>query len=159
MGWLSTGEFVAVITLRYPEVYSSLKPMEDAEAFNALSRYKFGTVSACLQALNTFTQWTERLHVNLGTGLGTIMRLIDRFVGMERDRKEYASTCRTVFFRLILGTSDLAQLLLDFLVTPDGLCWYRRLPVEWVAGLRFGSKQLVPRDVRPFMFISKSYSV
>jgi hypothetical protein len=54
--WLSVGEFVAVIALRYPVVYSSLEPMADAEKLKALNRYKFGALSACLQAFNQFTQ-------------------------------------------------------------------------------------------------------
>jgi hypothetical protein len=66
--WSWMGEFVAVIALRYPDVYSSLEPMGDAQAFNALSRYKFGALSACLQAFNTFTQWTEDYRPTLVQG-------------------------------------------------------------------------------------------
>jgi hypothetical protein len=114
------GEFFAGIALRYREVYCSLEPMGNAEALNALSEYKFAALSACLQAFHTFKQWTEGLQANLGTGLRKIIKVIDRFVGMERDRKEYADICRAGFFQQILGTADLTQLLLGFLVTPDG---------------------------------------
>jgi hypothetical protein len=111
--------------------------------FNALSRYKFAALSARLQAPNTFIQWTEGLEANLGKALAKIMRLIDRFVEMERNRNECPGTCRAVFFQRILGRQDLVQLLLYFLIPPDGLDWYRRPPDECVAGFGFFSKQLV----------------
>jgi hypothetical protein len=142
------GEFVAGIALRYREVYCSLEPTENAETFNALSRYKFAALSACLQAFHTFKQWTEELQANFGTGLRKIIKLIDRFVGMERDCKEYADTCRTVLLQQILGTAHLTHLLLGFLVTSDGFGWYRYLQSEWVAGMRFVSRQLIRRGVR-----------
>jgi hypothetical protein len=47
-----------------------------------------GALSVCLQVFSTFTQWTEELQANHGTGLGTIIRLIYRFAEMERDRNE-----------------------------------------------------------------------
>jgi hypothetical protein len=141
------GEFVAVTALPYPEVYGSLEPMGDAEPSNALGSYKFGALSACLQAFHTFTQWSEGLHANLGTALGTIIRVIDRFAERERDPNAYAGTCRAIFFEWILEPADLAQLLLGFLVAPDGVDSYHRLPDECVAWLRFFSKQLVMRGV------------
>jgi hypothetical protein len=60
------------------------------------------------------------LQANLDAALGKIIRLIDRFAEMKRDRNEYTSTCRALFFQRILGTADLAQLLLGFPVTSDG---------------------------------------
>jgi hypothetical protein len=102
--WLSIGKFVAVIALRYPEVYNSLELMGDAEALNALNRDKFGALSACLQAFNMLTQWTEELQANLGAALAKIIRLIDRFAEMERDRNEYVGTCRVLFFQRILAS-------------------------------------------------------
>jgi hypothetical protein len=143
------GKFVAVITLRYPEVYSSLEPVGDAEALNAFNRHKFGALSTCPEAFNTFTQWPEGLQANRGTALGKIIRLIDRRAETERDRNEYAGTCRAIFFQRILGTADLVQLLLGLLVTPDRLRCDGCLPDEWVTGLWFFSKQLVRRGVRP----------
>jgi hypothetical protein len=152
-------EFVAVIALRYPEVYSSLEPMGDAEALNALNRYKFGTLSTYLEAFHRFTQWTERLQANLGTALGRIMRLIGRFAEMERNRKEYAGTCRAGFCQRILDTANLAQLVLGFLVKPDGLGWYLRLPDEWVTGPGSSRSNSFGEAADGFRFISKRSSV
>jgi hypothetical protein len=131
------GEFVTVIALPHREVYCSLEPMGDAEAFNALSMKKFGALSACLQAFNTFIQWTDGVQPNLGAALGKIIKLIDRFPAMEKDRNEYIETCGAVFFQRILITADLAQQMLGFLVTPYGFGWYRRLPDAVVARVGF----------------------
>jgi hypothetical protein len=106
-----------------------------------------------------FTQWTEGLQANLGTALGMVIRLIDRFAETERDRNEYAGTCRAVFFQRILGTADLAQLLLSSLVTPDGLGWYRRLRTHWSPGCCSSRRNSSGEASGRFRFISKSSSV
>jgi hypothetical protein len=68
---------------------------------------------------------------------------------MERAENEYAATYRVVFFQPAMGTTDMSQLLPGFLVTPDGVAWYRCLVDEWVAGPRCFSEQLVLRGVPP----------
>jgi hypothetical protein len=147
--WLLMGRFVAEIALRYPDVSNSLEPMGDAEGFNALNKYKFAVLFACLQASNTFTQWTEGLQANLGPPLGKILKLFDRFAEMERNHEEYIGPSRVVFFQRIPDTAHLTQLLLSFLVTADGLGSYRRLSDERAARLALFWKQLVQRGVRP----------
>jgi hypothetical protein len=129
--WLSLGQFFEYFISHFAEVNNfvfRLAEPDHTKISTILNRYNFHSLAECFRVWNGLIRWTEGEEARLCLAFRRMLDSTLEFNARTANGNPYASQCCVALFVRILGTADHGQLLLAFLVTEDGIKWFRSLP-------------------------------
>jgi hypothetical protein len=97
-------------------------------AANILASYDFESLDKCFNALNRFILWTEDRKSSIAKCWTALLAAFDEFDQLTDNDNPFARIIKLKLCERLLTTGDLGQIFLGYLITPDGLSWYRDLP-------------------------------
>jgi hypothetical protein len=121
--WLSFGDFVKWMDAMYPAVHDALSTKE--RPLNILKSYHFKALSQCCEILNRLIRWSEFEEARISRVWSKISLALSEFDGLIPNGNVYAASFKAVFFARIIQTADVKPLLLAYILTHEGLLWYR----------------------------------
>jgi hypothetical protein len=132
--WLSLGEFVSSVLERSGEIKAFLTaPLHRGKflaAAQVLEDYSFKELHECFDELDHYVKWTEREHATMTQAWLYALQIFDNLDILRQKGNRYAARFYSAFYKRLNDTADPGQLILGYLVTPDGFAWYRSLPDE-----------------------------
>jgi hypothetical protein len=99
-----------------------------AEAYRILQAYDFGDLSACFRVMDRFVRWTEDQRSTMPNAWPTAVRIFRDLDILRQQGNLYAGSFHQTFYTRLTETADVPQLLLGYLITEEGIRWYRALP-------------------------------
>jgi hypothetical protein len=125
--WLSFGEFLNYADTMYCAIHDVLLRGLPATqtAVNLFKSYHIKALSHCCEVLTRLIRWSELEEAQISCVWSRIIVALSGFDALIHNGNIYAADFKRVFFARIMTTADVKQLLLAFVLTHDGLTWFR----------------------------------
>jgi hypothetical protein len=127
--WLSLGEFVSWLRQHIKTVTTYLeKQGTQKAAYKVLRRYRWDQLAQCFAIMDRYTRWTEDQKSTMPNAWPTAVGILGDLESARRAGNPYAASFHRAFYNRMMTTADVPQLLLGYLITAEGIEWYRSLP-------------------------------
>jgi hypothetical protein len=134
--WFSLWEFFTYVVDRYDVIRDFLAhavPARDrVHPVEIFERYDFRHIVHFLELIGSFIKWSECEDSTLGTTWGLIRHVNDSLVTGIEHGMPHANVFMICFASRFTETADIREMLLAYLMTRNGLEWYRALGDETI---------------------------
>jgi hypothetical protein len=149
--WLSLGDFVGEIEQRIGQIRAYLSSQKKLKnALDIVNPYKWRELWQCFTVLNRFTVWTENEDSTMLEAWPTALGILRDLEQLRQQGNRFAGSFHFTFYNRLLVTADIGQLLLGYLITAEGIQWYRSLP-DRSSAVRMGSQEWVNSQISPLV--------
>jgi hypothetical protein len=125
--WLSFGALVERIVAEYSH---ALSLFDDSSLISQRFRsYNFPELDACFRVVNGLMTWTEGQHSFLDAVWFAALEALGKLAALYSHGNIPAIHFQKAVSDRLFKTADYGQLLLGYLITEQGLAWYRGLPL------------------------------
>jgi hypothetical protein len=135
--WLSLGRLVSHFVRNRVQIEGALRTgmgagAQQAEAMRIWRLYDFKSLYPVLETLDAFIRWTENEHATMAQAWDQVIGVLQRL--RTRIWCPFNSVLYDCFWSRMTETADLPQLILSYLLTLNGLRWYKGLPPRRTPG-------------------------
>jgi hypothetical protein len=156
--WFSLWDFFHFVVAREVDIREFLKQRCQTQAIIAarevFERYDFAGILPYLTVMGSFIKWTEGEDSTLGTAWGLIRYVHQMLTARAAQPVLQGINFAPLFLRFFdsrfTTTADVPEMLLAYLMTSDGLQWYRSLRNETIGACEF-TQESVKTAVEPLL--------
>jgi hypothetical protein len=134
MRWFCLWDLFTYVTGRYDAIKNFLEETVPARGkvhpIQIFRRYDFRHIVYFLELIGSFIKWSECEDSTLGTAWGLILHVNSFLVAGAEQGMPYAHVCLGCIVSRFTKTADINEMLLAYLMTRNGLEWYRTLRDE-----------------------------
>jgi hypothetical protein len=161
--WLSLKPFLETVKAKKAEIRRLLltpdrsRPPADTRNSSRqrsplviLDAYDWPGLCACFTAIDEFIRWTEGHDASVAKAWQASFTAFAALDDLTAHGNKFSQNLKQSIYNRLVNTADLGLLILGYLITSDGLVWYRGLPATSpVPGF---TKALVDFMILPLLF-------